>query len=607
MTQQLLLFSIGPVQSFIAQARKTHDLRVGSFLLSHLIDTTIDELENQVKECEIIFPYKEIESKPNRFMALFKSSNPKEVGDNLEKYIQKEFEEIAFSVLEKTGITKRDGFTKNLEEDFKNQITNFLQIFWTIIPFDKDNYSKSYLELEQSLGAIKNIRSFNQLEERGRKCSLCGERNVLFFREKRAFIPKHAIHFTSVSRTFFDDELCAVCFTKRFVNWHFNKKELQDYPSTAGIIFNNTLKKIDQKLKNDYKKILGKEFDAQLYFEENLTENYFERNDFPFSKLDEAKEQLKAIKKDAEKKGLSFPKYYSLIMFDGDSMGKWLSGAYLADKGQLQVFHNEMSKILGAFAKEVREIITEKEGRVIYAGGDDVLAFVNLEHLLPVLRKLREKFPNFGELSPKSDNVSTASCGICISHYKTPLGRTLSWARRMERQAKDKIAGKDAIGIAYLRRSGAITKSLFKWDYENTSTVESLKSFDSLNTLGTLKELVNLLQEEQFSSTFIRHLDEEFRRLMDKDGKYEEQIIGKNEEEKEEKLGLIKMEMQRLITRSCMMEKKEKESDKKFSERKRKEIEKLVERLNILYEKSFSLENFLAFLDIALLFERGIR
>ncbi|MBK6682241.1 MAG: hypothetical protein IPG53_20725 [Ignavibacteriales bacterium] len=50
----LFLLSIGPVQSFIAQARKSRDLRLGSELLSRLIDTALNE--PSIKK--VIFPSK---------------------------------------------------------------------------------------------------------------------------------------------------------------------------------------------------------------------------------------------------------------------------------------------------------------------------------------------------------------------------------------------------------------------------------------------------------------------------------------------------------------------------------------------------------------------
>jgi CRISPR-associated protein Cmr2 len=607
MTQNLLLFSIGPVQSFIAQARKTLDLGAGSFLLSHLIQVTTKELEKNVNDCVIIFPHPEIESKPNRFIASFKSSTPEKVGQHLESFVKEELEKIAFDILEEIGISKLADFTKKTKTSLEKQLQSFLQIFWVALPYDKNNYSDSYFELEQSLGAIKNVQSFVQLKERGRKCSLCGERNVLFYKTYKSFIrKKEAVSLNDdILHQHFDDELCGICFTKRFLNWHFNESKLKNYPSTAKIILNNTIDNIDLKLVSQFEGLFGDEFDYQLYYEENLTENYFKKRNLSLQNLKKAKQLQKEIKKQAKEKGLSFSKYYSIVMFDGDNMGKWLSDAYHNDDKKLRSFHNVMSKKLGDYAESVSEIITKEAGKVVYAGGDDVLAFVNLDFLLPVLNQLRLDFPNFGDIPPKTSDKSTASCGVCISHYKIPLGRTLSWARRMERQAKDEVKNKDAVGFAYLRHSGAITKCLFKWDYQSNGLAKEQKTEESLltlDTLDTLDTLATFLQKDYISSTFVRHLDMELRRLMDREGKYQEKKSSKDEKGKEQP-GLVKTELRRLISRSCLIKVNNKQLDKSKNE----VINELVEKLNILYENSFSLENFLSFLDIALLFERGIR
>src|SRR5437588_11915519 len=51
MSQQgrfMLLFSLGPVQTFIAQARKTRDLWLGSYLLAKLMEAATEELKGDL-------------------------------------------------------------------------------------------------------------------------------------------------------------------------------------------------------------------------------------------------------------------------------------------------------------------------------------------------------------------------------------------------------------------------------------------------------------------------------------------------------------------------------------------------------------------------------
>ena len=52
-----LYFTIGPVQTFVAQSRRTRDLWASSYLLSHLADVSMRAIEKAGGE--IILPYRE--------------------------------------------------------------------------------------------------------------------------------------------------------------------------------------------------------------------------------------------------------------------------------------------------------------------------------------------------------------------------------------------------------------------------------------------------------------------------------------------------------------------------------------------------------------------
>ena len=49
-TQYLFLFTIGPVQGFIAQARKTRDLYAGSAILGEIISAAIDQTKKMAEK-----------------------------------------------------------------------------------------------------------------------------------------------------------------------------------------------------------------------------------------------------------------------------------------------------------------------------------------------------------------------------------------------------------------------------------------------------------------------------------------------------------------------------------------------------------------------------
>ncbi len=576
MSNYLFLFTIGPVQSFIAQARKTHDLYIGSKILSDLITDAIEYVKKELKEIEIIFPAKDVESKPNRFLAkIEKSDNEsiKKIGKELEDSVKKEFKKIAEKCLE--PYLKNQTKPKNFD-NFDKQIEQFLQIFWVAKEIKDENYQENYDQIESLLGSVKNLRKFEQLAEVGRKCSLCGERNVLFYKgfddknikkngeEKSPYIQSDAINIEEIEENkykFTDKEgLCAVCFTKRMYNpstteialkhpiseaEQIDKKEeeenisselenieRQSFPSTAEIALKYTMTEIKSEIEDDKELDKMLKLNYQLAYEDNLTTDFFEKNNIPKKKLSSYQNINRNLKKRCKDKKLHLSKYYAMIMFDGDSMGKWLSGEYLGGESKLANFHNDFSEFLGKYANWAKEYLDGDRGRAIYAGGDDFLGFINLYYLFDVLKELREKFKELVNDKLKdqyilSDNYKdkeiTFSAGIVIAHYKTPLSEVLNWTRKMEQKAKNIDDTKNRFSIAVLKRSGEINKSCYHWYYEKNDDDSKNKNDDKEYEfiLNCMKDIVYLLKTKKLSNTFIKVLNREFEKLMDKDFKIE--------------------------------------------------------------------------------------
>lgn len=166
--------------------------------------------------------------------------------------------------------------------------------------------------------------------------------------------------------------------------------------------------------------------------------------------------------------------------------------------------HAAISDALASFAlKVVRYVIEERHtGRVIYAGGDDVLAFLPLEDALSAARELRALFsgeiklldPSVppkhmdlrkqewevafcdpsctgylrldGEILLTMGPTSSASIGIAIAHHLQPLDAIMEAARQAEHAAKDRYE-RNAVCVHLLKRSGEETRVGAKWFYSN--------------------------------------------------------------------------------------------------------------------------------------------
>lgn len=244
--------------------------------------------------------------------------------------------------------------------------------------------------------------------------------------------------------------------------------------------------------------------------------------------------------------------YYALIMLDGDNMGAWLSGkkAYALEYQQtwhpqicqaitgkfqqadLQSYakakrpvsparHIAISSALNSFALHLAPYIVETvcKGKLIYAGGDDVLAMVSVDDLLPALLLLRLVYSGLAtdgwerlglepleKLQSKNGHVllrdklyrvmgceATASAGAVIAHHSAPLGAVLRELRDAEKQAKNR-GDRNAFAIRVLKRSGGMVELVSRW-FDSGDPAQGLDS----TPIGMLLRLREALANPQLS------------------------------------------------------------------------------------------------------------
>jgi CRISPR-associated protein Cmr2 len=312
------------------------------------------------------------------------------------------------------------------------------------------------------------------------------------------------------------------------------------------------------KAKTDYD---GDNIGGEFFIQDFLTEKNLKKaldldatKHLPDGKADE----LEALQKELQKITGSYfspSSYYAVIMMDGDNMGKWLKGDFAPTVDQ--IFHSRVwKKLPSSYQKELMQVfdkgkrpmspaihsaisaalrdyslgfakrIVEDEhlGKLIYAGGDDVLALLNLRNLLSVMKKLRAAFSghinddlqvdfkaDVSGFVDTGDNLlvtmgpkATASMGVAIAHYKMPFSMVLDKAREMEKKAK-KVDGKDAFAIALMKHSGEMRECAAKWDYKEINKPGG--------TIELIETLAKLIRCEDLSNKFIYSLRDDFFKL----------------------------------------------------------------------------------------------
>jgi len=579
----LMVFSITPVQGFIARSRKLRDFWTGSVLLSWLAFEGLRWVMENLGADHVLYPslidqplvnaYLEkewnvsgafipeiwkgqpsgIASLPNKFLFLVPLGKTEEVATELEKAIAGKWEKLAQMTLDYLADKKNmsEEERKYLTSMLTRQTSHFWDFQWATARLaDKDDkagiedlldesqwgnpfsyleairpilekkgypvknssrgilYSTSHSLVQSALAAEKSRKMITREEEPGEKCQMCGEFEVL-----------HAIDSSKGNATenikdfwnrFVGDDdfkenehLCAVCFIKRYA---------------------------PRVLKKDETHILNGIFcDADSFPSTTMMAltDYFNRNNIAEGRRKEIADKLHDSKTDEVRKEKikNADKYYAILLMDGDNMGKLVNGETIAatwDKimhpeiaARLKrdgfdplyrdvwqkiygnedlkkrlvtpAIHASISEALGDFSiYGVAPIIDKNGGRLVYAGGDDVCAFLPIGNALAAAREIKDYYtsvfrfigmqrkstPIEKEWKPAPGKLSinlgigkdiSISAAILICHHKESLTQMIERARQLLKLGAKEKAGRNACAIELRKRHGGSRYFTRKW------------------------------------------------------------------------------------------------------------------------------------------------
>lgn len=492
----LLIISIGPVQEFIASARRSRDLWFGSWLLSELSKAAAHRVVTEQAgdlNC-LIFPRPETNDD-------LKEDSAFNVVNKIVALIDKPPDQVGGAAFESL-IARLRGVRDKAFSEIKDkakyfhraaaemQVDDLIEYFWVAAKLDDPNDETQYSEArdiaESLLAARKATRNFKQVLRQPvgwaanvPKSSLDGLLESVI--DEKAYDGRTSPSDLRVRYGVRKGErLCGVGLLKR----HGNRGEDDSFLSTSHVAALPLLAQLtNQAAVTDYVrdlsallleiderelyKLFGRvperaahpvfgRYDGHLLFGGRLAE-FFEDTD-----MDAAKESLDRFL-DTGFGGAQPNPYYALLVADGDRMGRAID-----DQHDI-AHHQQLSRRLTLFAKGVKTIVeSDHQGSLIYAGGDDVLALVPLHSVLPCARALARRFRDelseftLSEIDRDGKAISpTLSVGIAISHHLEPLSDALQLARQAERVAKD--AGRNALAITLSKRSGVASTVKGRW------------------------------------------------------------------------------------------------------------------------------------------------
>lgn len=332
----LLSISIGPVQEFIAAARRTADLHAGSRLLQRVVDAaaeTIPAAPGAAWSVGRIFPVQIGAGGSNKILAL--TDTPAETAATAKQAAMAALFDAWHEALDVMGSTARSLINMPLAN---RQIDQFLEVYAAWVPATEDSYPSARLEVEALLAGTKAVRVFPQQPGDDAQIANSGldpSRPSVVTGAQRYTVPKALVDKSPLwlkSTELMD----AISLTKRALSAQGSSTRLGAVLSTRDLAMRSR--------EPGYKSA---------------------------SDIEPA-----------------FP-YFAVLVADGDRMGEQLG------RHTTPATHRLLAEKLDAFSVRAAADVAATDGQLVYAGGDDVLALVPVVRVIDCAEKLANSFAEF--------------------------------------------------------------------------------------------------------------------------------------------------------------------------------------------------------------------
>jgi CRISPR-associated protein Cmr2 len=503
MTRAVLVMSIGPVQDFIAQARRSRDLWFGSHVLSE-VSRAAAKAAAQHTGVELVFPALSKDDaelapcdaavrttgKPplnvgNHLLAVVPAANATTVARLMRQAAQERW--LALAAKARGEASQLGLLADGIDAVWNEQIGSLLEVAAASAPFTTpEGYAAARQAAERALAARKNLRDFAPWEHDrigAPKSSFDGGR-VSVLTSKRAAINKRSLR---VVRLGSGEQLDAVGIVKRLGG------DPDQFVPLANVALADWIERARQEAPEELAGLAtacgegvgrvcrpdlpwtqwgdGRSFDAEVLLEGRLPGVLMECGiadrlgspevrDWRIAHLDPLYKKIKPP---------SVPAVCCLVA-DGDNMGR-----AIADIGDPEK-HRALSRCLASFASKAQDILARHRGFAVYTGGDDVLGFLAPAHAPHAAAALHSAFAEAMASLEFVTTSPTLSVGLGIGHILDGMAHLLALGRRAERLAKQGRPGdsRDSLAVIVDRRSGGEASWCDKWRHDPVGRIGNL-------------------------------------------------------------------------------------------------------------------------------------
>lgn len=495
MTAHLLLVTLGPVQEFIAQARRTRDLWYGSHLLSELSRAAARAFANG--GAKLIFPSLQAgdpELQPCLAPLRPSGTPPRCIANKLLAEVPAgvDAQELARAVREAVMRYWREDvaapvkatcaglLAPEIDAVWTEQVGTFLEFAASWLPLG--NYAETRRRLEQAIAGRKMLRDFRSWTQgRGSvpKSSFDGARETVLAppsSRNPGLVRKYRIAD--------GEQLDAIGLVKRcggepdqFVP--VINVALASWLDLANRVATSELDRlraacdevgISRVARSDLPCVKPFPFDASVLFPSRWR-SVFEEQGIGGDAEAWGRQHVQPLLGKVSK---PYP-YVACLVADGDRMGRAIGRLGSPEE------HRAFSAALAGFARDARQIVEQgHRGALVYAGGDDVLAFLPLPEALSCVDELRKGFAR--TMASACSSIAeterpTLSVGLGVGHVMESMGDLIDLGRQAEHEAK---RDRNALAVVVDKRSGGRRSWRASW---------------SDDPAGALRKAVALLQD----------------------------------------------------------------------------------------------------------------
>lgn len=464
MSHYLLKLSFGPVQGFIASARRSRDLWAGSHLLSEAVRTAARRLQDG--GARLIYPTpaavantqgSNLSNVMMASVAMGDAAAVAELARAAQTSARDRIAGIAQSELEKWRKC-----TPGLRADlWSAQIDGVLDTYaaWATWSGDDKDYRAAYARLKEAFAQRKSTRDFRpapllSAKYAGLPKSSLDGANESVLPDSKGQTARSWNQRMGVAK---GEQLDAIGCVKR----SFGRQE--SFTALPRIAADPWLRQLNPELRDRlcaaYEPLVnlglatrcsGNDgiykafpYDAGLLFGSALDTALQEAR----ADLDhEAVSMLEALNQTLRSAGSKPNPYVALMCADGDRMGVFV------DSAQTPQDHAAISAAIVAFADQVPGIAREHRGHAIFNGGEDLMVAFPLQSVVEGALALSRAFEAaVGDLADRLLDRATLDqqgrpslrAGVAICHVSEPMGYIRECADRAEKIAK---GGKGEVG-----------------------------------------------------------------------------------------------------------------------------------------------------------------